>query len=333
MPSLRVTGPALAGIALAVAMVMPRFDLPQRRIDAIAVIDITQSMNVMDTSLDGHPASRLEFARQALLRAVSRLPCGSKIGLGVFTEYRMFVLLKPLETCANREALDDSIEHVGGQMAWARSSQIAKALQFALRTLAGFEAPPALAFITDGHEAPPINAQYRLDVRGASGRLKGLIAGVGGATPLAIPKLDLEGRPIGTWQADEVAQMDPYSRGRQGSTADEPMVQNRPAAPVPEALKGTPGSEHLSSLREPYLRLLAADAGFSYGRLSNVDDLTQLLQSSLSEPQAIATDLRWIAATVALIALVMPMAWGIRRRTTAHEQRRGLARAGANAAS
>jgi mxaL protein len=299
----------LASFALAAALVMPTFDLPRDRVDAIAVLDITQSMNVLDATVDGRSVSRLEFAKQSLARAVSRLPCGSKIGLGVFTEYRMFVLFKPIETCANRDELVDSIEHVDGQMAWARSSQIAKALQFGLRTLARLDAPPALAFITDGHEAPPINAQYRLDLSDAGGRVKGLIAGVGGATPLAIPKFDPEGHPIGTWQADEVAQIDPYSRGRQGSTADEAMEQSRPAAPIPGALKGTPGSEHLSSLREPYLRLLAKDAGFIYGRLVTVDDLTRLLHSSLAERQVIATDLRWVAATVALLALVVPMAW------------------------
>jgi mxaL protein len=305
--------PALAGIALAAALLMPTFDLPRGRIDAIAVIDITQSMNVMDATLNGRPVSRLEFAKQALARAVSRMPCGSKIGLGVFTEYRPFVLLEPIEICANRDELEDSIAHVDGQMAWARSSQIAKALQYGLRTLAPLEPAPALAFITDGQEAPPINAQYRLDVRGAGGHVKGLFAGVGGATPRAIPKFDPEGHPIGTWQADEVAQTDPYSRGRQGSAADEAMQEIRSATPVPEALKGTPGSEHLSSLREPYLRLLAAEAGFSYGRLVNVDDLARLLQSSLAERQPIATDLRWVAATVALLALVVPLGWGFRR--------------------
>ncbi len=273
------------------------------------MIDITQSMNVMDAALGGRALSRLEFAKQALVRAVSELPCGSKLGLGVFTEYRMFVLFKPVETCANRTELDDSILHVNERMAWARSSQIAKAVQFSLRTLSPLDAPPALVFITDGHEAPPINPHYRLDISGVAGKVKGVIAGVGGATPLPIPKHDPDGRPVGVWRAEDVAQTDPYSRGRQGSTANEAMDETdpAPAVAVTEALRGSPGSEHLSSLHEPYLRLLAAEAGFTYGRVGTADELSRLMQSSLSERRTIPTDVRWLAGCLALLALIMPL--------------------------
>ena len=301
-----VAAPGVASILLAAAILMPSFDVSLGRIDVIAVIDITQSMNVRDTAVDGLPVSRREFAKQALVRAVSSLPCGSRIGLGVFTDYRVYVLFKPLETCANRQEIEDSIAHINERMSWARSSQIAKALHISLRTLAQLESPPALAFITDGHEAPPVNLQYPVDLGGEAGRVHGVIAGVGGSRALPIPKHDPDGRPIGVWQADEVAQVDPYSRGRQGSAANEAMADAGSAAAVPEALRVTPGSEHLSSLHEPYLRWLAAEAHFTYGRLTTVDDLSGLLQSSLAVRQPVPTDVRWVAALLALAALLVP---------------------------
>jgi mxaL protein len=92
----------LAALALtAVAVLGPRPVLPRRVFDGIVVLDITQSMNTLDTLLDGQPASRLAFAKARLQRALARLPCGARVGWGVFTEYRSYVLLLPVEVCAH----------------------------------------------------------------------------------------------------------------------------------------------------------------------------------------------------------------------------------------
>src|SRR5690349_8865046 len=85
-----------AGLLLLVALVLPPFKVPRSTYTYVVFFDITQSMNVMDYEIDGAPVSRLVFARQALKRALRELPCGSRIGLGAFAEYRTLMLIAPI---------------------------------------------------------------------------------------------------------------------------------------------------------------------------------------------------------------------------------------------
>jgi mxaL protein len=293
-----------ACLALAAAVFMPPIPMRRAVVEAIAVVDITQSMNTLDGVRGGEPVSRLELVKDALMRAVPALPCGSKLGLGVFTEYRVLLLFTPVETCANRRELLDAIDHLDGRMAWAGDSQIAKGLDSALRTAKHLEDTPAVVFITDGQEAPPINARHRTAF-GDPGAVAGVLVGVGGARPEPIPKFDPEGRPLGFWGPTEVLQADLYTVGRQGSDAHEAMVESEPAPPVPPALRGSPGSEHLSYLHEDYLQLLASETHLAYHRLGVAGSLIPVLTApAVTRKRIAATDLRWLAGVVALLALL-----------------------------
>ena len=75
-------------------------------------------MNVEDYELDGTPVSRLAYARQAAPRALRDLPCGSRIGLGAFAEYRTLLLLAPVEVCGNYNDLLVSLDYIDGRMRW-----------------------------------------------------------------------------------------------------------------------------------------------------------------------------------------------------------------------
>ena len=97
-------------------------------------------------------------------------------------------------------------------------------------------------FLTDGHEAPPINPDVKPSFSGEVGAVGGLLVGVGGTLPVPIPKFDAEGKLQGYWQAEDVMHVDTF-RAEQ---------QQREGAAVSSA-----GSEHLSSLKEDYLRGLA----------------------------------------------------------------------------
>ncbi|MEO8630332.1 MAG: MxaL protein, partial [Betaproteobacteria bacterium] len=88
-------------VLLVVAALMPVVKLPRVTYTYIVFFDITQSMNVQDYELDGVPVSRLVYARLAVRRALRDLPCGSRIGVGAFAEYRTLLLLAPIEVCAN----------------------------------------------------------------------------------------------------------------------------------------------------------------------------------------------------------------------------------------
>src|SRR6202007_2753657 len=183
----------VAVVLTALALLGPHPVLPHRMFEGIVVLDITQSMNTLDTALGGQPVSRLTFAKARLRSALAQLPCGTKIGWGVFTEYRSYVLLLPLEVCANYAELTSTLERIDNTMAWAGESQISKGLMSALRIAAHIPEHPAIVFVTDGHEAPPLRSDYTPvipdDAANATDR-HGIIVGVGGDELRPIPKFD-----------------------------------------------------------------------------------------------------------------------------------------------
>ena len=313
----------LAGAALALGLgfLGPHVELQRPRFEHVVVLDITQSMNVPDTQLDGRPAARLEFAKRALHDALPELPCGGKLGLGVFTEYRSYLLFAPVEVCANRAELRAAIDHVDATMAWSGNSEVAKGLHSAVGIAKALPGVPSLLFVTDGHEAPPLNPRHRPHFDDKPGEVAGLLLGVGEARPTPIPKIDPSGRPLGVWGADEVLQTDPRSQGRGASVGGEAMVESDPA-PADVGLGTTPGSEHLSGLREPYLRLLAAEGGFGFRRLRTPDDLLAALRDpALARPLAVQADARGALAALALGLLLVPLARGVSSRWRARRAR------------
>lgn len=296
---------ALASLALALCFFDPYVTWPRAQHDMVVVLDVSQSMDVTDMQRDGLPVSRLAQARWALDHVVHELPCGSRVGWGIFSEYRTFLMLQPIEVCANQVELLTTLSRLDGRLAWMGNSEVAKALYAGLKIVKGLPSKPALVFVTDGHEAPPVNPAYRPNDDGAVRVAPGLIVGVGGDRLVPIPKHDLEGRPFGEWRADEVLQVDPRSLGRGGSVANESMAETPGATESAPMVGATPGREHLSSLREPYLKLLASETGLAYHRLDTREGLlAAVMQPSLTHPAEMRIDLRWPLALLGLAALV-----------------------------
>ena len=252
-----------AALALAGSFMNPGVTSQRARFEHMVVIDVTQSMNVTDVRLDGKPVSRL----------------GSKLGWAIFTEYRSYLLLAPVEVCANLSELRATLAQIDGRMAWSGNSEIAKGVHSGIGIAKVLPGTPSLVFITDGQEAPPLNPRYRPAFDDKPGEVAGLLVGVGDPVPSPIPKTDPEGRPIGFWRADDVAQTDPRSQGRGGSVGNESLVDDR-AGDVAPVLGATPGAEHLSSLREGYLRLLAGEQGFAFHRLESTKGLAAALAAA-----------------------------------------------------
>lgn len=295
-----------AAVALGVALLRPSLAIERPLFNHVVVLDVTQSMNVQDALVDGKPVSRLALAKQALREALLQLPCGSKLGLGLFTEYRSYLLLAPVEVCANLQELRATLAHIDGRMAWTGNSEVAKGLFSGLAIAQQLPDKPALVFVTDGHEAPPLEARNWPRFNLQAGEVPGWIVGVGGLTPLPIPKIDPLGRPLGFWRADEVLQADP--RGA-----------NRDAAP--DAAKSK-GSEHLSSLREAHLRRLAAETGLKFMRLQDTGEMgPALTEPALARPVPGRADLRWGPSLLALLFLLArhgrQLRWASRPRANA----------------
>ena len=298
--------PWLAGAALALLLCFlnPSLGWQRALFEHVVVLDVTQSMNVQDQLLDGSPVSRLVLAKHALQQALLDLPCGSKLGWAIFTEYRSYLLFTPVEVCANRAELRSTLAGIDGRMAWSGNSEVAKGLHSGIGVAKALPGTPSLVFITDGHEAPPLNARHRPRFDDKPGEVAGLLVGVGDLRLSPIPKADPQGRPLGFWSADEVLQVDPRSQGR--GTGNDKLVEDAGDTPA-VGLGSTPGSEHLSSLREAYLQLLAGENGFAYHRLRTAQAFSQALQgAALARPVSVRGDARLPLAALAFVLLLLP---------------------------
>jgi mxaL protein len=213
-----------------------------------------------------------------------------------------------VEVCANLGELRSTLSSIDGLMSWVGGSEIAKGLHSGLMAVKQLPGAPTLVFVTDGHEAPPLNPRHRPAFDDEPGKVPVLIVGVGGLKPSPIPKHDPQGRPLGYWRAEDVAQSDPYSQGRGSSVAGEGMVASDEAAgqggPV-ASVGATPQSEHLSGLREPYLQLLAAEQGMTYLRLQSTQGLVAALTApTFAQPVRVRADARPALAGLALVLLL-----------------------------
>ncbi len=293
----------LACAALAIAVIDPQVKREQPVLDLIVAIDITQSMNTRDYRINGQAASRLAYVRQALAGLLRELPCGSRIGWAIFNEYRSFLLFTPVETCANYRELAATLANIDGRMAWAGASEVAKGLYSGLLLAKNLQGQPDLVFMTDGHEAPPINPNYRPEFTGKPGEVGGMIIGIGDDTPAPIPKFDADGKSLGVWEADEVLQTDRRSMGRGGSVEGEAMAESDGGGPLPSWTPAS-GREHLSSLREEYLQVLARETGLGYQRLHADTVLTRSL-APLLRPVVVETGLQREFGLAALLLLVI----------------------------
>ncbi len=281
----------VALVLLISAVFMPRFNTSRATYDYVVVFDITQSMNVQDYELGGSPVSRLDFAREAVRRSLRELPCGSRVGWGVFAEYRTLMLLAPVEVCDNYSDLLASLDKIDGRMRWGNASEISKGVFWAMRGARDVGDHPKVLFLTDGQEAPPVEGEGLAmfdDLK--RGDIAGRLIGVGGYLPRPIPRTDADGRPMGYWHADEVIQ------------------RHSPSGAVPAE-----SHEHLSEVREPYLRKLAREVGFEYLHLTSLDSIREaMLSPGFAERKPVPSDFGWIPGALALLTLVLGFVrpWG-----------------------
>lgn len=258
----------LAALALALtAALAPR--IAQRRVAyrLLAVVDVTGSMNVRDYARGGVNVSRLQMAKSMLRDLAAGLPCGSELGLGIFTERRSFLLFEPVEVCANFAPIDGAVSDLDWHMAWEGDSHVASGLFSAIALARPLEAD--VLFLTDGHEAPPLPASGAPPFEGEKGAVLGLIVGVGGATPAQIPKFDWDGREVGFYRMEDVPQ-----ENRHGlPPADASGREGWHPRNAPWGSEAAAGEEHLSAVRTEHLEALAAATGLHYAPLMGAGPL------------------------------------------------------------
>jgi mxaL protein len=293
----------IASALLFVALGRPTAVLKREVYRFVFTFDVTQSMNVSDTGLGGAPVTRLEFAKVAVRRTLEQLPCGSEAGLAIFTEYRSFLLFSPVDVCKNYTVISTMLDKIDWRMAWAARSEVSKGLYSSLSLAHKLGKGTRVIFLSDGHEAPPLHPEFRPQFSGTPGEVRGAIIGIGGSDPMPIPRLNNKGKVVGNWGAREVLQVDTYSLGRTSTLEAEPMVGVDMSDVAGRIAAGT---EHLSSLREAYLKQLARETRLDYLRPESPQQLRNwLTQSRFANHKPADTDLRWVTGILALLCLLL----------------------------
>ncbi len=291
---------SLACIAMLVAFIRPTQNQPRPIYNVTFIIDITRSMNAADYQLDGQTVSRLEYVKYSLRGLLAKLPCQSKVGLGLFTERRSTLLFEPIEVCQGFNEIDTALAQVDWRMAWAADSRIAIGLLNTLQMLEKLDTH--VIFITDGQEAPPVNPRYRSDFAAVKGKAKGMIIGAGGLQAVSIPKFNNKGEPDGFYRPDDVPHRSTFGE----SDLNPEKIQGYNARNAPFGNDSSLGSEHLTALQESYLQALSAEAGLRYQRLTDAEALAMALQiPEFAGQKLAAVDVRWQMALAALGLVVL----------------------------
>jgi len=245
-----VTLLSLAFALLIVAIAVPSTS-SQQQTKILLVVDVTQSMNVQDVAWNEASVSRLEYTKQLLKATVKQLPCGTEVSLGIFFKTTTTLLFTPIEACEHYHLLTDTISHLDWRMASQGNSNIRLGLTSAASLIKTNDIEVTqVAFFTDGNEAPPLNVFTQSSMTGWQTEANWTIVGVGGNTPLPIPKLDAQNQVIGYWSTDAI-KLNPASNVDQGGGRDQSVATE-------------PYEYYLSQLDEDYLKLLAEDINARY---------------------------------------------------------------------
>ncbi|MDH5357099.1 MAG: VWA domain-containing protein [Gammaproteobacteria bacterium] len=275
------------------ALWFPRTDRTIKVMDLLFVLDITQSMDVVDVEKDSDTISRLTWAKDYTRQTLQTLPCGSHVGLAVFSESRSLILMNPVEVCDSYHDLTQMIDKINGPMAWALSSEISKAAFTAIDQAKLMKPKPSVVFITDGHESPPLHKTLYPKYKGSAGQVSGVFVGVGGDKLVPIPKHDLDGNDVGFWQENEVLHQDVYAASR-GDVSEE-------------LGGGVSRTEHLSSLKQSHIKQLATMLDFEYviSPSKPTSLINTLEQNSEHRDQNVSYDWSLWFAAIALFILVL----------------------------
>lgn len=285
-------------ILVMAALWLPPIKRDVKIMDALFVIDITDSMNVEDASLDGDKVSRLAWAKEFTRRAFLDMPCGAHAGLAIFSEARSLILMNPVEVCASYHDLTRMLDEFDPHMAWARSSEVSKAVYTAIRQAKDIEPQPSIVFITDGHEAPPLHESLFPKFDGKPGEVHGVMVGVGGEDLLPIPKTNEEGVIEGFWEVNDVMHQDVYASLQADTTVNMP----------------TKRTEHLSSQKKAHLQTLADRVGFEFvSSPSKPGKLVDAVRDvSETRPQTIDYDMYlWFAGIALGLILLVYLPYGL----------------------
>ena len=286
---------ASAFVLLIAAAFKPTLPLPRSIYSYLLVADISQSMNVVDTTLNGKQVTRMEYTQYMMHHIVANMPCGTRVSIGLFAGVSVAALYNPIEVCNNYAAIQDTIDHLDWRTAWSGNSRVRDSMFTLARVLRAFPEPAQVVYFTDGEEAPKLHAFNTKDLTNFQGGNGWLFVGIGSDKGTAIPKLDDKNQVIGYWSAESFAMQPGIA---QISEANIGVRDNNVA--------GATGDRFLSKLQEEYLKDLAKQVSGDYVRGDSLQSILSAMKHQKPARRDIAPyEIQWILASIAGLLLIM----------------------------
>jgi mxaL protein len=281
------------------ALLRPTIPLKRDIYTYLLVVDITQSMNAEDMSLEGKKASRIAYTRHMLHDAISSMPCGTRVGVAFFAGVVVSTLFHPVEVCASFDAIQDTVEHIEWRQAWHGNSRLGFGMLSASAALKALPEPSQVVFFTDGEEAPLLHAFNRADLSNWQGGKGWLLVGIGSDKRTPIPKMDENNKVIGFW-SENTYQLEPGI----AQVSDETRLKRDDGVATADY------ERYLSALDEKYLMALAKEINADYVRGDSTPKvITAMRALKPARHDSAPLPIGWLLAVVAgllVIAAFLP---------------------------
>jgi mxaL protein len=279
----------LALLMLLVALFKPAVPVKRDIYSYFMVVDITQSMNVRDTTVDGRVVSRMQYQQYLLHRMIGEMPCGTQVSIGLFAGVSVAALYTPIEVCSNFSAIEDTIDHLDWRTGWSGNSRIRESVVTLAKLIRSFPEPAQVVFMTDGEEMPKLHVFNTRNLDGFQGGKDWLFVGIGSDKGTPIPKFDEHNQLIGYWASESFAMQPGVAQISQDNIGTRE-----------ESVATDTNDRFLSKLDEKYLDSVAKAVGGNY---VNGDSVQNVLAAMKQQPPARRSkadfELKWLFAGLA----------------------------------
>ncbi len=277
------------------AIFNPKIKVTRNIYNYIFVVDISQSMMTQDIEIDNQNISRLDYTKKTIKEIIGKLPCKTKVSIGMFAGVSVAATYTPIEVCNNFSAINKTIDHLDWRSTWSGNTRLRESTVNLARLIRSFPESAQVVFFTDGEEAPRLHAFNTRDLNQFQGGVDWLFVGIGSDKGTPIPKYDAENQLIGFWSNDSFALQPGIAQ------ISESNIGTRN-----DSVASGESDRYLSKLDEKYLISLAKIIRGDYIKGDNINNI----MSKMKEQKAAWRDksdfqLRNIFAILALIFFIM----------------------------
>lgn len=279
----------------------PTLSMQSKVSDTLFVIDVSESMNVPDVAHPRPRTPRLTLAKEAVQTTMASLPCGSRVSVGLFAGEEVVVLFEPLEVCSHYLSIEQVISRLNTHMRWIGDSWLIRGV------INGIEEAQtrdlSLVFVTDADEMPHTTTPRIADLLPYQGKVKATLWGVGGETPLPVPKVDAQGNTMAYWTPEDAVMEGNYPN-LHGYVKYLGEGETVPEGALDEV------SEHLSAFNKSLMQSIAQMLKISYQVVQHPKDgLNTLNQASLQKQAQAPHDARWLFGLAAIMSVFIGWFW------------------------